>query len=42
MDFEHILDDLYFQLNEIRLHPREGGRIMENLKKEYNGKLFKN
>lgn len=31
MDFEHILDDLYLQLNEVRLHPKEAAGIVSKL-----------
>lgn len=42
MDFEHVLDELYSRLNEIRLHPRETAAYLTQLKSSYNGKLFKN
>lgn len=42
MDFEHILDDLYLQLNEVRLHPRETANKFAQLKSAYQGNVFKN
>lgn len=41
MDFEHILDDLYLQLNECRLHPQESVAKFSQLKSAYQGNLFK-
>lgn len=42
MDFEHILDDLYLQLNECRLHPRETANKLSQLKNAYQGNVFRN
>jgi len=41
MDFEHVLDDLYLKLNEVRLHPRETANLVSKLSNQYQGKLFK-
>lgn len=41
MDFEHILDDLYTQLNNCRTNPREAANKLSQLKADYNGKLFR-
>jgi uncharacterized protein YkwD len=42
MDFEHILEDMYLQLNEVRQHPRDAAAVLSRLGSAYNGKFFKN
>ena len=42
MDFEHILDDLYLQLNECRLHPQDTANKLGHLRDAYQGNVFKN
>ena len=42
MDFEHILEDMFQNVNEIRLHPQAVAQQINHLRPAYNGNVFNN
>lgn len=42
MDFEHILDETYIHLNNVRMRPHQSAQQLHHLKSAYHGNLLKN